>query len=60
MANTPKVEFTRQQVELLEKQFPEQIAQPTTTEAAMRHTAGQRSVVAFVRSRVQGANNGMA
>lgn len=50
-----KVEFTRQQAEFLEKHFPEMIGNPTTTEAAMRHNAGQRSVVWLVKSRVKGA-----
>jgi hypothetical protein len=58
-----RVTFTRQQIELLEQQFPEQIANVSTPEAAMRISAGQRSVVWFVKSRAaqfKGEPNGLA
>lgn len=46
------VKFTRQQIEYLEKQFPEIIGTSSTPNDEYRFRAGQRSVVAFIRSRV--------
>lgn len=47
------VEFTPRQVAYLERMFPEVISSATTAEAEMRHRGGQRSVVAFIKSKVQ-------
>lgn len=48
-----KVEFTQKQMDFLEKQFPEQVGTPQTTDAQLRYWSGQRSVIAVLRTRVQ-------
>lgn len=53
MSNETAPEFTRRQMEWLEKMFPEVAGTPTTTNEALRFHAGQRSVIHVVRQRVQ-------
>lgn len=45
------VGFTRQQIELLEKDFPE-VLDGSLSDAEVRHRVGQRSVLAYIRSRL--------
>lgn len=47
----PQVKFTRQQIEWLEKQFPEVTGTATTSDAELRFRSGQRSVIAVIRTR---------
>lgn len=56
-----QVRFTRQQIEWLEKQFPEVAGTPSTSDAELRFRSGQRSVIAVVRSRAaeQQENHGL-
>lgn len=49
--NAQRVEFTRQQIEYLNKQFPEVAGTQTTTDAELRWRSGQRSVIAFLATR---------
>lgn len=46
-----EVTFTQQQLALLETVFPECFANGDTTDAQLRHFAGQRSVILFLRTR---------
>lgn len=46
-----RVNFTRLQVEYLNKMYPEVVGNATTTEAEMRYRQGQRSVIAFLMTR---------
>lgn len=50
--NAQRVNFTRQQVEYLNKQYPEVVGTAMTTEAEMRFRQGQRSVIAFLTTRL--------
>lgn len=45
------VTFTRQQLAHLETVFPEPVTSGTTTDAQLRHTAGQRSVILYLKTR---------
>lgn len=45
------VMFTKQQLAHLETVFPENCASGLTTDAQLRHSAGQRSVLLYIRSR---------
>lgn len=45
-----KVEFTRQQLEFLERTFPELTGGPSTTHDERVWAAGQRSVVSTIRA----------
>lgn len=49
--NLKDVTFTQQQLALLDTMFPEIFANADTTDAQLRHHAGQRSVIHFIRSR---------
>lgn len=51
-SNPNAVTFSRVQLEALEKLFPEQHHGSGMTEAEIRHSLGQRSVVAYIRSKV--------
>lgn len=53
-----RVEFTRQQVEYLNKQFPEMVGTASTSTDELRFRAGQRSVLAFLLNRVAGITPG--
>lgn len=55
MADTKhqRVTFTRQQIEYLERVYPEVVGSHETTEAEYRYRAGQRSVLLFLRGREQ-------
>ena len=44
--------FTVKQMQWLEKQFPEIVHTPTSTNDELRHYFGQRSVLAVIRNRV--------
>jgi len=50
---TIDVKFTVQQYELLNKQFPERILLPSATHEELRFYMGQRSMVLFVKERIQ-------
>jgi hypothetical protein len=52
--NSAQVRFTRQQIEWIEKQFPEVAGTPNTSDAELRFRSGQRSVIAVLRERVAG------
>jgi hypothetical protein len=52
MHNSAQVKFTRQQVDWLNKHFPEVTGTPSTTDAELRFRSGQRSVIAFILTRV--------
>ncbi|CAI3971399.1 hypothetical protein VAC51_00049 [Variovorax phage VAC_51] len=53
-ADPRSITFTKQQLEALEKIFPEQaVASDAMSDAKVRHHLGQRSVIAFVRDRVR-------
>lgn len=55
MSNEPqKVIFTRNQLELLEQMFPERVLGSAHSEAELRFYFGQRSVVQFIRERLNG------
>ena len=43
-----KINFTRQQVEFINRHFPEVIGNAETTHEELRFRQGQRSVVAFI------------
>lgn len=49
--NGAQVRFTRQQIEWIEKQFPEVAGTPNTSDAELRFRSGQRSVIAVLRTR---------
>jgi hypothetical protein len=49
----PKIYFTREQFEFLNKMYPEQVGSPTTTEAQFRFNSGARNVVQCVNDRVK-------
>jgi hypothetical protein len=55
---TEAVKFTRKQYEWLNQMYPEMIGSATTPEAEYRFRAGQRSVIALIASRVDGAQIG--
>ncbi len=51
MADKPtKVAFTVKQIEYLNRLFPEVTSVTTMTEAALRHSIGQRSIVKHISS----------
>lgn len=54
--DTQTVRFTQKQVDYLNKQFPEVSTNANTTNDALRHMAGQRSVVRFISERIQKDN----
>lgn len=47
-----QVEFTQRQIDWLNSQFPEKLHSATVTDAELRHTAGQRSVILLVQQRL--------
>lgn len=47
-----RMEFTRSQIEYLNKQYPERVMLPSTTEAEARFYAGQRSVILNLLNRI--------
>jgi len=51
--NLRDVAFTAQQLAYLETVFPECVASGTTTDAQLRHSAGQRSVILHIKQRVR-------
>lgn len=53
----PKVEFTRQQLEFLERQFPEFTGNAQTTHAEFLEQAGKRSVIRFLKHYMQKENS---
>lgn len=50
--NAKRVEFTRQQIEYLNKMFPEVAGTASTTDAELRYRSGQRSVIKALETRV--------
>lgn len=53
MTNTVRrVEFTRQQLEYLEQEFPEKVGTADTTPEQRAWSAAQRSVLLHVRGRI--------
>lgn len=48
-----KVYFSRAQLEVLDKLFPEVVMHPNNSEAELRQYFGRRQVVAWVKSRVK-------
>lgn len=51
--NQGTVLFTERQYEFINKMYPERVLPPTATEAELRFYMGQRSLVMFVRDRIQ-------
>jgi len=49
----PKIYFSREQYEYLNKVFSEVVGTPSTTNEELRHNAGKRSVVYFIKDRVR-------
>lgn len=49
----PQVEFTERQVQYLEKMFPEHVGDASTTHPEFLIQSGKRTVVAFLRSKLQ-------
>jgi len=47
-----RIEFTRAQIECLDKQYPEMIGNCNTSADELRWRAAQRSVLYFIKSRV--------
>lgn len=51
MSTDTGVKFTRQQIEYINKMFPEVVSTASTTDAELRFRSGQRSVVMVLASR---------
>lgn len=49
------VEFSKVQLALLEKHFPNRVFPPTATEAQLRHYNGSMAVIEFIRSKTRNA-----
>lgn len=49
----PQVEFTQRQIDWLNSQYPEKLTTANATDAELRHSAGQRSVILLIHTRLQ-------
>jgi hypothetical protein len=47
------VGFTQKQFDYLDKMYPERTGGPTTTSDELRFYAGQRSLIQFIKGRIQ-------
>ena len=49
----PKIYFSREQYEYLNKVFSEVVGTPDVTTEVLRHRQGQRSVIYFIKDKVR-------
>lgn len=53
------VSFTPNQLQYLEKVFPQVVFTASSDEASMRHYFGSQAVLQVIRSKTRGLNNGL-
>lgn len=56
MSNKPDIQFSKEQLDFLQKNFPAVALGPEAPEAKLRHYHGQQSVLLFIRERTRGVD----
>lgn len=59
-SHKPAIQFSSEQLRLLEENFPNEPMHFDVSERQLRHVNGQQSIIDFIRKRTRGLGNGFA